>query len=122
MKPCFSLFFGAMVLLHTLSEFGLATEVAVITGINAPEIERYAAIQLCKYIHELYGIEVHPATATPSTAETVFIIGRPETNDLVGSIAAQPALPDLSDQGILLRPVKADSLNGLVLKPAQSSS
>ena len=77
--------------------------VDVIVGDAAPELERFAATELCSYLAKLYGIRTYPARSVSGSSQMVFLIGNPETNALVKRATAGGAFPHVSDQGIVLR-------------------
>ena len=73
--------------------------VAVVTGPEAPELDRFAASELCAYLEKLFGLRVHPTTSIPATARDVFLIGNPATNPLLDT----NSFPAVSDQGIAIK-------------------
>ena len=75
----------------------------VVIGPQAPELERYAADQLCAYLAKLFKVQVQPTTKIPSEADVLFLIGNRDSNPLVKQATSTPAFPKLSDQGIILR-------------------
>ena len=77
--------------------------VDVVVGSDAPELERFAAHELCDYLAKLYEIRVTPARNASDSPDAVFLIGSPETNALVKQATQQKAFPKLSDQGIVLQ-------------------
>ena len=74
---------------------------AVIVGDKAPELERYAAQQLCHYLRVLYGYNVQPATKATED-QPQFLIGTPQTNPAIAK--ATLVWPKLSKQGLVLMP------------------
>src|SRR5262249_12951172 len=77
-------------------------ECAVVTGRNAPQLEKYAARELCGYLSNLFGINVGPTNSLLPTATQVFLIGTPESNALIAS----NEFPAVSDQGVVLKSTK----------------
>jgi hypothetical protein len=77
--------------------------VDVVVGGNAPELERFAARELCDYLGKLFNIRVYPARSASASAAAVFLIGSPDTNAMVKQATQQKAFPRVSDQGIVLR-------------------
>ena len=77
--------------------------VDVVVGDTAPELERFAASELCNYLAKLYGIRAYPARSISTSSEMVFLIGAPETNAAVKQAAEGRTFPKLTDQGIVLR-------------------
>ena len=99
----------------TVAVMAHASPVAVVIGADSPELERLAATELCRYLQELYGIDAAPSVGLAPDADTVFVVGRPETNPVAARLVAAARLPNLSDQGILLRPVDVDGTAGLLV-------
>jgi hypothetical protein len=79
--------------------FGAKVKAAVVVGDNAPELERFAASELCHYLHELFGIEAQPQTKADPHATFTFLIGNNKTNKLVHDF------PSVSEQGIVIKSV-----------------
>src|SRR5688572_21432024 len=91
---------------------GPASEsVAVVIGPDAPQLERFAAGELCGYLDKLFGVKVTPVTRIPASTDHVFLIGSPATNPLIRA----DEFPDASDQGIVLKTVKRDGSDGSAL-------
>src|SRR5947207_236710 len=89
----------------------LANErVAVVVGANAPPIEKHAAGELCQYLNKLFGIEVAP-TAEVVGADNIFLVGSPATNEQI----PKEDFPDVSDQGIAIKPAKLDAHSALIV-------
>ena len=63
--------------------------VDVIVGGAAPELERFAAQELCDYLAKLYGIQAHPHRQVSAGADAAFLIGSPETNASVRPVAGR---------------------------------
>jgi hypothetical protein len=78
------------------------TELAVVTGQNAPEMEKYAARELCGYLSNLFGIKVCPTNSILPTAGQMFLVGNPVSNALI----ATNEFPSVSDQGVVLKSAK----------------
>jgi hypothetical protein len=76
---------------------------AVVLGPRASELERFAARELCVYLERLFGVRVTPADHVPRAADTVFLIGSPETNPAVRRACAKKPFPKVSDQGVVLQ-------------------
>ena len=85
--------------------------VAVVTGPNAPELDRFAASELCAYLEKLFGLHVQPTTWIPAATRHVFLVGNPTTNPLV----EKNSFPAVSDQGIVLKPIKSGTRSTLVV-------
>jgi len=78
-------------------------KVAVVIGEEAPELDRYAAVELCGYLEKLYGIRTTPSEKASEEAEVVILVGNPETNPAVAKAFGTEAWPKLTDQGIVLK-------------------
>ena len=92
---------------------GNELQVAVVVGEQAPDIERYAADQLCHYLAELYGIQVQPTTELAEPAEIGLLVGSPTTNAAVAR--ALESWPNVSDQGIILKRARSGGKPVLVI-------
>jgi len=88
-----------IVILYTLGLNASPTSnhVVVIVGNNAPDLENFAASELCGYLDKLFDIHIQPNTKLSGSPDAVFLIGSPATNPLI------KAFPQVSDQGIVLR-------------------
>jgi hypothetical protein len=89
--------------------------VAVVVAAKPPEVEQYAAEQLCYYLEKLYGIPIHPAERIPAIAQIVFVIGSPPTNPAVAKALGPGGWPSLSDQGFVLKRGQLDGKPALVI-------
>ncbi len=89
--------------------------VGVIVGDAAPELERFAAEQLCDYLNKLFGIRASPTTTIPASAQFLFLIGNPQTNALLRSARRQRPFPKVSGQGIILRRSELEKRPALIV-------
>ena len=80
----------------------MSQSIAVVIGPNAPEMDRFAANELCGYLEKLFGIHVAPVTTISDSAKNLFLIGNPETNRLIET----NAFHNLTDQTIVLKSIK----------------
>lgn len=94
--------------------FGSETSVAVVVGERAPQIEHFAAAELCGYLDKLYGIKTQPGTAVPAEAQVVLLIGGPLTNPAVRQ-AIGTNFPRVSEQGIVLKRTRAGNKPALII-------
>ena len=116
-------FFGAVGLTLLLllcsgpacSPAGEQPQVGVVVGSAAPELERFAARELCDYLAKLYGIQAFPERRPPSSAQALFLIGNPATNATVKRATEQQPFPEVSDQGIVLRRSELDGRPALIV-------
>jgi hypothetical protein len=88
-----------IVILYTvgLNARPLSNNVVVIVGNNAPDLENFAASELCGYLDKLFGIRTKPATKLSGSPDAVFLIGSPATNPLI------KVFPQVSDQGVVIQ-------------------
>jgi hypothetical protein len=94
-------FYRAMILLCGLPAVGAGQRVAVVVDSRAPEIERYAATQLCDYLARLFGIQTQPVSAPPADANSLLLVGK--------------AAAASGDQGIVLRRTKVNGQPALIV-------
>ena len=73
--------------------------VSVVVGKNAPELEQFAASELCSYLNKLFDVKTHPTTELNSGYSSVFLIGSATTNSRIRSFAK------VSEQGIVIENV-----------------
>src|SRR5579872_3700519 len=88
--------------LSVCAAFGGQPRVSVVVGDNAPQLERFAAAELCGYLHKLYGIKAEPGPTASPDAQAVFLVGTPVSNPAIRQ-AAGGNFPNLSAQGIVLK-------------------
>ena len=60
-----------------------APRAEVVIGATAPELEQFAASELCGYLVKLFGIQTHPVRSVTPSAEMIFLVGSPQTNAAV---------------------------------------
>ena len=87
----------------------------VVVGSAAPELERFAARELCDYLAKLYRIQAYPARDLSTASQAVFLIGSPETNATVKQATSRKAFPKVSDQGIVLRRAELQGRPALIV-------
>ncbi|MEO6435787.1 MAG: hypothetical protein ABIP55_08500, partial [Tepidisphaeraceae bacterium] len=85
--------------------------VTVVIAPDAPELEKFAANELCGYLNKLFGVDVTPAPSIAGSAKAVFLIGNPTTNLLV----SKTDFPSVSDQGIIVKSVAIDGRPTLIV-------
>ena len=90
-------------------------QVDVVVGSAAPELERFAARELCDYLAKLYGIQAYPARHLSTSSQAAFLIGSPETNAAVKQATKGKAFPKVSDQGIVLRRTELEGRPALIV-------
>jgi len=89
--------------------------VEVVVGAAAPELEQYAARELCGYLVKVFGIRSQPVRRVTSSAETIFLVGSPETNSAVKQATTSKAFPKLTDQGIVLQRTNIGNRSALIV-------
>ena len=89
--------------------------VGVVVGTSAPQLEQYAADQLCYYLNKLFRIRTRPTAIIPTASEALFIIGSPTTNDAIKLATAQRSFPEVNDQGIVLRRAEIQKRPALIV-------
>ena len=87
----------------------------VIVGSAAPELERFAAQELCDYLAKLYGIRTHPVRQAAADAEAVFFIGGPGTNTAVLNSLGEDGFGKVTDQGLVLKRAHWEGTPALVV-------
>jgi len=92
--------------LMMLSTIGLSTQssnprVSVVIGKNAPQLEKFAASELCNYLEKLFDVKTQPTSDVEGKSEAIFLIGSPATNPAIKSF------PKVSDQGIVIERLSA---------------
>lgn len=89
--------------------------VAIVVRENAPQLERFAASELCGYLVMLFHIHVAPTRRLLPSSQAVFLIGSPKTNSAVKRATVSRQFPNVSDQGIVLRKVEIGKSTGLIV-------
>ncbi len=92
------------------------TRVAVIINENAPELERFAAEQLCDYLEKLFGIQTRPMSSMSEEAGTLFLIGSLDTETAVQGTTEENQSPSISEQGFILRRVQCQGCPSLMVR------
>ena len=80
-----------------LSADSTGSRVVVVVGERAPDVERFAASELCGYLNKLFGLTVQPTTSLDASASAVFLIGSPASNALIKKF------PKVGEQGIVIQ-------------------
>ncbi len=77
--------------------------IAIVTGADAPAVERHAAAELSGYLSKLFGIRAVPGTAAPESAGTVLLlVGSPRSNALIKQSPGAVRFDGLGEQGIVV--------------------
>src|SRR4051812_21899548 len=74
-------------------------KVAVVIGTAAPEVERFAASELCDYLNKLFGVQAVATDSVPADAEDIFLVGGLSTNRLIGPAKFEKP----TDRGVVLK-------------------
>ena len=91
------------------------TQVAVIVSENAPELEHFAAEQLCDYLEKLFGIQSRLASNVSAEAEVLFLVGNLDIDVTVHQTAEGPPFPPVSEQGFILRRMQFQGCPSLLI-------
>ncbi len=89
--------------------------VAVVAGKNAPELEKFAATELCGYLDKLFGVKAKPVSDVPAAASAVILIGSPDTNPAAREACQSDPFPKVSDQGMVFRTVQFRGHHALIV-------
>ena len=87
------------------------TPVTVVIGRSAPQLEQFAARELCGYLEKLFGLTTQPVTQWTDASRITFLVGSPATNSAID----KSGFPELTDQGILLRSVTSGERPALIV-------
>ena len=77
--------------------------VELIIGQDVDELEKFAASELQDYLQRLFGVCATLANSPGETAECRFILGNLKSNPVLAQALGEVNLPQLSEQGFLLR-------------------
>jgi hypothetical protein len=100
--------------LYVIAARGGRPRVSVIVGAGAPQLERFAASELCTYLNKLYDIKVELSSAASPGSQLIFLVGSPLTNPAI-SKAAGSNFPGVSEQGIVLRRTSLGKMPALIV-------
>ena len=89
--------------------------VSIIVADNAPELERFAAQELCNYLKKLYNIKTLPLGDISSDAKTVFIVGSLKNNLAIKKYLPLQKWPELSDQGLAIIPCRVEGKPAIIV-------
>ena len=92
------------------------TRIAVIVSENVPELEHFAAEQLCAYLEKLFGVQTHPTSNVSMEAEALFLIGSPDTDVAIQYTMEGNTFPSVSEGGFILRRVQFQGCPSLVVR------
>ena len=92
------------------------SRIAVIASENAPELERFAAEQLCAYLETLFGIQTRPMSNVSAEAETLFLVGSLDADGTVQGVMKEDAFPPISEQGFILHRMQCQGRPSLVVR------
>ena len=94
---------------------GQAPSVGVVVTAGQPDLELFAASELCRYLSDLFGVDADPSEETEGFSDGLFLIGSPATNPAVAEATGGGSFPDVSDQGIVIRRCKFRGGDALVV-------
>ena len=112
-----ALLFAASASLHAASQ----PVVSVVVGSNAPPLERYAAVELCRYLGRLFGLRVEPQETNPPQKQVSLLVGSPRTNSATRE-ALRGSKLSLGPQGIALKKVSFRGQPALVIAGGSPAS
>src|SRR6202035_2594801 len=69
----------------------------VLVGSRAPQLEIFAANELCRYLDRLYGLELHVTNSPSPNADFYLLVGSPTTNPAVARAVDRSGWPKISD-------------------------
>lgn len=110
--PCTAAFVLAW--LGCCSAASAGPHVDIVVGAQAPKLERFAAEELAAQLTRLYEAEAAVVEQAPAGDAPLILIGSPATNPAVKR-AASANWPKLSEQGHLLRSIKLNSREVLLV-------
>lgn len=105
----------------TISDNAINT-VAIVIGSDAPELERFAANELCNYLGKLFGIHTLPVSKVSGQTGALILVGTPETNEVLKATVSQSGFPELTNQGLVLRNTEANGLPALIVGGGSSQA
>ena len=73
--------------------------VDVVVGGDPPELERFAARELCDYLAKLFSIQTYPNRNPSDSADMVFLVGSPETQCVSQAGHATQGIPKVERSG-----------------------
>ena len=60
-----------------------ASRVSVVVGSGTPQLERFAARELRRYLYELYGTQASPQGSPDPAVDLNILLGNPKTNPAI---------------------------------------
>ncbi len=78
---------------------------ALVLSPKAPDLEKFAASELKRYLDDLYGIQARIVASLGPVEEISIVLGSPATNPAVEAVLSSAPWPEVSDQGIVLKRV-----------------
>ena len=79
----------------------------ILIGADAPEVERFAATELQRYVRMLFGQEVVVGDGPAPAGTPLALVGRPETNPAIAALGLESDWPEISDQGVVVKSLEA---------------
>ena len=92
------------------------TRIAVIISENAPELERFAAEQLCDYLEKLFGVQTRPTFNVSVEAEALLLIGNLDIDGAAQCMTEEDMSSPVSEQGFILRRIQFQGRPSLVVQ------
>ena len=94
---------------------GQDPKVGVVVSGSQPDLELFAASELCRYLGDLFGVETSPSEYTEGFPGGLFLIGSPATNPAVAEAMDNGLSFDVSDQGIVIQRCQSHGGDALVV-------
>jgi len=92
-----------------------APKITVVTGPDAPALEKKAAGQLAEWFKPLFGAETTITTEVPAKADHLILLGSPATNPAVKTWIGDGWPADLDEEGFVVKTVAKDGREALVV-------
>jgi hypothetical protein len=90
-------------------------DVVIVTGAEAPAIERFAGEELAdQFVRVFDDVDVEVTDAPTADAEALVLVGSPATNSHVREIVGE-SWPDLTDQGLVIRTTNRSGAAALIV-------
>ena len=78
-------------------------DICIVVAEDAPELERFAASELHRYLRVIFGLSVPIVSDDRISKSQCVLIGSPKTNRQITCDAGNDIWESVSDQGIVLR-------------------
>jgi hypothetical protein len=79
----------------------------ILIGPEAPDVERFAATELQRYMRMLFGRDPTVADGPAPAGTPLALVGSPATNPAIAALGLEPKWPAVTDQGVVVKSVAA---------------